>query len=260
MWSRFDVRSRSRLDPVDGHPSRRVRPATNRATILVLRSGGKDSSASASSNAAAINAAVRSVMRASRSTTPAFIATPGDLRCQLCRGDVGHDLGAIHNRGLVKRRDTATKLLRRTGRQSDAEQHGRQRLHVNFHAERASSPDRRESRACARPAGVLPVGSRHRPNPGVIGTHRPSRPSSATTPSARPGTASRPRGAGSGRRTAGIPPYAPRWNGKLERFFGTLGCEWAHGRAWPDSATRDRALLSRIRYFNQRRRHSAARG
>ena len=27
-----------------------------------------------------------------------------------------------------------------------------------------------------------------------------------------------------------IPPYTPRWNGKLERFFGTLEDEWAHGR------------------------------
>ncbi|MCW3006105.1 MAG: family transposase, partial [Solirubrobacterales bacterium] len=27
-----------------------------------------------------------------------------------------------------------------------------------------------------------------------------------------------------------IPPYTPRWNGKIERFFGTLEDEWAHGR------------------------------
>ena len=33
-----------------------------------------------------------------------------------------------------------------------------------------------------------------------------------------------------------IPPYTPRWNGKIERFFGTLDAEWAHGRVWPDSA------------------------
>jgi transposase InsO family protein len=26
-----------------------------------------------------------------------------------------------------------------------------------------------------------------------------------------------------------IPPYTPRWNGKIERFFGTLDSEWAHG-------------------------------
>ena len=33
-----------------------------------------------------------------------------------------------------------------------------------------------------------------------------------------------------------IPPYTPRWNGKIERFFGTLDSEWAHGRIWPNSA------------------------
>ena len=57
-----------------------------------------------------------------------------------------------------------------------------------------------------------------------------------------------------------IPPYTPRWNGKIERFFGTLEDEWAHGRTWPDSATRDRALASFIRYFNRYRPHSAAGG
>jgi transposase InsO family protein len=57
-----------------------------------------------------------------------------------------------------------------------------------------------------------------------------------------------------------IPPYTPRWNGKLERFFGTLEDEWAHGRVWPNSATRDRALASFIRYFNRWRPHSAAGG
>jgi transposase InsO family protein len=57
-----------------------------------------------------------------------------------------------------------------------------------------------------------------------------------------------------------IPPYTPRWNGKLERFFGTLEDEWAHGRVWPNSTTRDRALSSFIRYFNRYRPHSAAGG
>ena len=33
-----------------------------------------------------------------------------------------------------------------------------------------------------------------------------------------------------------IPPYTPRWNGKIERFFGTLDAEWAHGRVWPNSS------------------------
>jgi transposase InsO family protein len=57
-----------------------------------------------------------------------------------------------------------------------------------------------------------------------------------------------------------IPPYTPRWNGKIERFFGTLDTEWAHGRVWPDSTTRDRALQSFIRFYNRRRPHSAAGG
>jgi transposase InsO family protein len=57
-----------------------------------------------------------------------------------------------------------------------------------------------------------------------------------------------------------IPPYTPRWNGKIERFFGTLEDEWAHGRVWPNSTTRDRALASFIRFYNRRRPHSAAGG
>jgi transposase InsO family protein len=57
-----------------------------------------------------------------------------------------------------------------------------------------------------------------------------------------------------------MPPYTRRWNGKIERFFGTLEDEWAHGRVWPDSATRDRALSSLIRSFNRWRPHSAAGG
>ena len=57
-----------------------------------------------------------------------------------------------------------------------------------------------------------------------------------------------------------IPPYTPRWNGKIERFFGTLDTEWAHGRVWPHSTTRDRALASFLRYYNRKRPHSAANG
>lgn len=63
-----------------------------------------------------------------------------------------------------------------------------------------------------------------------------------------------------GARHIRIPPYTPRWNGKLERFFGTLEDEWAHGRVWPNSATRDRALSSWLRYYNRYRPHSAAGG
>jgi transposase InsO family protein len=56
------------------------------------------------------------------------------------------------------------------------------------------------------------------------------------------------------------PPYTPRWNGKIERFFGTARREWSHSRVWPDSASRDRALSSFIRFYNRRRPHSAAGG
>ena len=63
-----------------------------------------------------------------------------------------------------------------------------------------------------------------------------------------------------GARHIRIPPYTPRWNGKLERFFGTLEDEWAHGRLWPNSATRDRALSSFLRYYTRWRPHSAAGG
>jgi len=63
-----------------------------------------------------------------------------------------------------------------------------------------------------------------------------------------------------GARRIRCPPYTPRWNGKLERFWRTLDCEWAHSRVWPTSARRDRALQSFIRYYNRRRPHSAAGG
>ena len=57
-----------------------------------------------------------------------------------------------------------------------------------------------------------------------------------------------------------IPPRTPRWNGKIERFFGTLDTEWAHGRVWPNSRQRDRALSSFMRFYNRRRPHTAAGG
>jgi transposase InsO family protein len=63
-----------------------------------------------------------------------------------------------------------------------------------------------------------------------------------------------------GARHIRIPPYTPRWNGKLERFFGTLEDEWAHARVWPNSHARDRALSSFLRYFNRWRPHSSAGG
>jgi len=57
-----------------------------------------------------------------------------------------------------------------------------------------------------------------------------------------------------------IPPYTPRWNGKVERFFGTLDSESAHSRVWSNSRQRDRALSSWMRFYNRRRPHSAANG
>jgi transposase InsO family protein len=56
------------------------------------------------------------------------------------------------------------------------------------------------------------------------------------------------------------PPYTPRWNGKLERFWHTLDNEWARSRVWPNSTSRDRALASFIRFYNRRRPHTAAGG
>jgi transposase InsO family protein len=56
------------------------------------------------------------------------------------------------------------------------------------------------------------------------------------------------------------PPYTPRWNGKIERFFLTAKNEWSHGRTWPSSQDRDRALSSFLRYYNRQRPHSAANG
>jgi len=53
------------------------------------------------------------------------------------------------------------------------------------------------------------------------------------------------------------PPYTPRWNGKVERFFQTLKREWAYAHPWPSSACRSRALASFLRYYNRRRPHSS---
>jgi transposase InsO family protein len=53
------------------------------------------------------------------------------------------------------------------------------------------------------------------------------------------------------------PPYTPRWNGKVERFIQTLDDEWAHGRVWPNSTTRDRGLASWLRYYNRCRPHTS---
>ncbi len=54
-----------------------------------------------------------------------------------------------------------------------------------------------------------------------------------------------------------IPPYTPRWNGKVERFIQTLKQEWAYAHSWPNSAERSRAMTSFLRYYNRRRPHSS---
>lgn len=54
-----------------------------------------------------------------------------------------------------------------------------------------------------------------------------------------------------------IPPFTPRWNGKVERFIQTLDQEWAKARIWPTSHARDRALTSFLRYYNRRRPHTS---
>jgi transposase InsO family protein len=57
-----------------------------------------------------------------------------------------------------------------------------------------------------------------------------------------------------------IPPYTPRWNGKIERFFQTAKREWSHAGVWQTSRQRDRALASFLRFYNRQRPHSAAAG
>jgi transposase InsO family protein len=52
-------------------------------------------------------------------------------------------------------------------------------------------------------------------------------------------------------------PYTPRTNGKAERFIQTLLREWAYRTAYPTSARRRRALTPWLRYYNQRRPHTA---
>jgi transposase InsO family protein len=60
-----------------------------------------------------------------------------------------------------------------------------------------------------------------------------------------------------GARQIRTPPYTPRWNGKVERFFQTLKREWAYAHSWPSSGERSRALPSFLRYYNRRRPHSS---
>jgi transposase InsO family protein len=60
-----------------------------------------------------------------------------------------------------------------------------------------------------------------------------------------------------GARHIRTPPYTPRWNGKVERFIGTLQQEWAYAQTWRNSSERARSLLSFVRYYNRRRPHSS---
>ena len=62
---------------------------------------------------------------------------------------------------------------------------------------------------------------------------------------------------GHGARHILIPPYTPRWNGKVERFIQTLKRKWAYAHSWPNPAVRTRALASFPRYYNRRRAHSS---
>ena len=57
-----------------------------------------------------------------------------------------------------------------------------------------------------------------------------------------------------------IPAYTPRWNGKVERFIGTLLNEWAYSHRWSSAHERARALPSFIRYYNRRRPHGSLEG
>ncbi|MBK5220985.1 MAG: transposase family protein [Thermoleophilia bacterium] len=54
-----------------------------------------------------------------------------------------------------------------------------------------------------------------------------------------------------------IPPYTPRWNGKVERFIQTLKREWAYAHSWPNSVERTKAMASFLRYYNRRRPRSS---
>lgn len=52
-------------------------------------------------------------------------------------------------------------------------------------------------------------------------------------------------------------PYTPRTNGKAERFIQTLLREWAYRKAYVSSSRRRSALRPWLRYYNERRPHTA---
>ena len=55
-------------------------------------------------------------------------------------------------------------------------------------------------------------------------------------------------------------PYAPRTNGKAERFIQTLLRSWAYTFAYPSSAHRTRVLFGWLRWYNRRRPHGSLGG
>ena len=57
-----------------------------------------------------------------------------------------------------------------------------------------------------------------------------------------------------------IRPYRPRTNGKVERFHQTMAREWGYGLTYRTDRHRAKALPYWIRYYNERRPHSALRG
>jgi transposase InsO family protein len=57
-----------------------------------------------------------------------------------------------------------------------------------------------------------------------------------------------------------IRPYRPQTNGKVERFNRTLLEEWAYARLYRSNAERRRAFTRWLRFYNQRRPHTALDG
>ena len=55
-------------------------------------------------------------------------------------------------------------------------------------------------------------------------------------------------------------PYRPQTNGKVERFHQTMAREWGYGMTYKTDRHRARALPYWIRYYNERRPHSALGG
>jgi len=55
-------------------------------------------------------------------------------------------------------------------------------------------------------------------------------------------------------------PYRPQTNGKVERFNRTLLEEWAYGRPYRSNTERRRAFTRWLRFYNQRRPHTALDG